>query len=132
MAVSGGLRSMAGPPEHEKLVAYRRAIELAGALERIAQAVPARRADLADQLRRASASIPLNLAEGAGEFSPSEKARFYRMARRSASECSAALDVLDATVAPRVLGGIGEAKTSLREIGAMLTALIKVVEDRKR
>jgi four helix bundle protein len=35
----------------------------------------------------------LNIAEGAGEFSPSEKARFYRMARRSATECAAILHV---------------------------------------
>ena len=33
------------------------------------------------------------LAEGAGEFAPREKARFYRIARRSAVECAAILDV---------------------------------------
>jgi len=47
----------------------------------------------ADQLQRAATSIPLNVAEGAGEFSPAEKARFYRIARRSATECAAILDV---------------------------------------
>ena len=40
-----------------------------------------RRASLADQLQRAATSIPLNIADGAGEFSASEKARFYRMAQ---------------------------------------------------
>ena len=35
----------------------------------------------------------LNVAEGAGEFSPADKARFYRVARRSATECAAILDV---------------------------------------
>ena len=35
----------------------------------------------------------LNLAEGAGEFSGNDKARFYRMSRRSATECAAILDV---------------------------------------
>lgn len=35
----------------------------------------------------------LNIAEGAGEFAPKEKARFYRMARRSATESAAVLDV---------------------------------------
>ena len=49
-------------------------------------------AQLADQLRRAALSISLNIAEGAGEFSPQDKARFYRMARRSATECAAILD----------------------------------------
>ena len=46
-----------------------------------------------DQLQRASTSIPLNVAEGAGEFSRNEKARFYRMAKRSATESAAILDV---------------------------------------
>jgi four helix bundle protein len=48
---------------------------------------------LADQLQRAAISVPLNIAEGAGEFSKKEKARFYRMALRSATECAAILDV---------------------------------------
>jgi hypothetical protein len=37
--------------------------------------------------------LPLNVAEGAGELSRKDKARFYRMARRSATECAAILDV---------------------------------------
>jgi four helix bundle protein len=50
---------------------------------------------LRDQLRRASLSIVLNIAEGAGRFSPRDKARFYAMARGSACECAAVLDVLE-------------------------------------
>ena len=34
-----------------------------------------------------------NIAEGAGEYSMDEKVRFYRMAKRSATECSAILNV---------------------------------------
>ena len=48
---------------------------------------------MADQLQRASTSIQLNVAEGAGEFSKNEKARFYRIAKRSATESAAILDV---------------------------------------
>jgi four helix bundle protein len=33
------------------------------------------------------------IAEGAGEFSGAEKARFHRSAKRSATECAAVLDV---------------------------------------
>jgi len=49
---------------------------------------------LRDQLKRAGLSIVLNIAEGAGRFSPRDKARFYSMARGSACECAAILDVL--------------------------------------
>ena len=34
-----------------------------------------------------------NIAEGAGEFSPADKARFYRIAGRSATESAASLDI---------------------------------------
>ena len=37
--------------------------------------------------------VTLNIAEGAGEYSVSEKSRFYRMAKRSATECAGVLDI---------------------------------------
>ena len=49
---------------------------------------------LRDQLDRASISIILNIAEGAGRVSPADKARFYAMARGSATECAAVMDLL--------------------------------------
>ncbi len=55
--------------------------------------LPRGRAYLSDQLQRAALSIPLNIAEGAGEYAVDEKARFYRMAKRSATECAGVLDV---------------------------------------
>ena len=56
--------------------------------------MPAGRAHLKDQLDRAATSIVLNIAEGAGEFSADEKRRFYRIARRSATETAAILHVV--------------------------------------
>src|SRR5262249_55742981 len=47
-----------------------------------------------DQLDRASTSVPLNIAEGNGKFSAKDRARFFEMARGSALECAACLDVL--------------------------------------
>jgi len=38
--------------------------------------------------QRAATSVPLNIAEGAGEYSGAEKSRFYRIAKRSATECA--------------------------------------------
>jgi four helix bundle protein len=48
---------------------------------------------LRDQLDWASVSI-LNVAEGAGRFSPADKGRFFVMARGSATESAAILDLL--------------------------------------
>jgi four helix bundle protein len=50
-------------------------------------------ASLRDQLERASSSIVLNIAEGCGRYARPEKAHFYLIARGSAMECAAVLDV---------------------------------------
>jgi four helix bundle protein len=109
--------------EHERLDVYRTAIEWLTVADELATQLPRGRAYLADQLRRAATSVPLNIAEGAGEYSAGDKARFYRMARRSATESAAVLDVCRATK-------LGEPKLALcgRElllrIVAMLTAMV--------
>jgi four helix bundle protein len=79
--------------DHEKLDAYRAAIEFVGVADRVLEQMPTGRAYLKDQLARAALSVVNNTAEGAGEFRPSDKARFYRMACRSATECAGILDV---------------------------------------
>ena len=75
----------------EKLDVYRVAVEfhvLAATL------VPADCRVLRDQLERASVSIVLNIAEGGGRRSRPDKARFYTMARGSAAECAAIVELL--------------------------------------
>lgn len=80
--------------DHEKLEVYRFAIQFVVLADEISENLPRGRAYLVDQLRRAGSSIPLNIAEGAGEFARAEKARFYRIAKRSATECSSILDII--------------------------------------
>src|SRR5687767_15748151 len=72
--------------EHERLDVYKAAIEWLVLADAVAATLPRARGYLADQLRRAASSISFNIAEGAGEFAPAEKVRFYRMARRSATD----------------------------------------------
>ena len=79
--------------DHEKVGAYHRSLELLDVADEILEAAKLK-AHLRSQLDRAATSVVLNIAEGAGEFSPREKQRFYRMARRSTSECAALFDIL--------------------------------------
>jgi four helix bundle protein len=110
--------------DHEKLDVYRVAITLVVLIDEVVEHLPRGRVYLADQLLRAGTSVPLNIAEGAGEYSASEKIRFYRMARRSATECGSIFDVC------RHLQLIEEARYSkgrelLIRIVAMLTKMAR-------
>ena len=78
---------------HEKLDVYQRSIQRVAAAVVISERIPKGYAPLADQLRRASISIPLNVAEGVGKHSKAEQARFHAVARGFAMECGAILDV---------------------------------------
>src|SRR5437773_8609757 len=79
--------------DHEKLDIYREAINFCGWVGEFLASISAKAA-AKDQLDRASTSIPLNIAEGNGKFSAKDRARFFEMARGSALECAACLDVL--------------------------------------
>ena len=110
--------------DHEKLDVYQAAIALIVLIDDVVEHLPRGRAYLADQLLRAGTSVPLNIAEGAGEYSTSEKIRFYRMARRSATECASIFDVcrhLQLIDDPRYLKG----RELLIRIVAMLTKMAR-------
>ena len=79
--------------DHEKLDVYQVAVEFVIMADGIVFHLPRGRGYLSDQLQRAALSIPLNIAEGAGEYSTDEKIRFYRIAKRSATECTAIINV---------------------------------------
>ena len=110
--------------DYERLDVYRVSISMTTTLYKALGCLPPGHSELVNQTKRAAISVPLNVAEGAGEFSAQEKIRFYRIARRSASECAAALDIL------RGLGLIpAEHSRSIRDkldrIAAMLTVLCR-------
>jgi four helix bundle protein len=79
---------------HEKLDAYRVAIEFLSLAHALSNRLPRTKGQLGDQLARASESIVLRIAEGAGcEWRSAEQKRHFRAARASVLECSAALDI---------------------------------------
>ncbi|HDY75831.1 MAG TPA: four helix bundle protein [Candidatus Marinimicrobia bacterium] len=50
--------------------------------------------NIADQLDRASISIPLNTAEGNGKTYPKDRKRYFEIARASVLESASCLDVI--------------------------------------
>jgi len=84
---------MSGSFDHEKLEVYQESLVFCGWVGQFLDTISAKGA-AKDQLDRASTSIPLNIAEGNGKFSKRDRARFFGIARGSALECAACLDVL--------------------------------------
>jgi four helix bundle protein len=80
-----------------------------------------------DQLKRASFSIMLNIAEGSGRFTRPDKRNFYIISRGSAFECVAILDYLkDMEIIDET--EFKEFYAQLEEISKMLFALIKQLQ----
>ena len=108
---------------YEKLQVYQRATEWLAVSSVLLSGIPKGNAELANQLRRAALSIPLNIAEGAGKTSEADKKRFYSIARGSSLECAAILDAMKILE----LGNskeIEQGKKLLKDIASMLTALV--------
>jgi four helix bundle protein len=118
--------------DHEKLEAYRLARQFMALLPRITRNLRGPDAWIfRSQLVRAALSILANIAEGAGEFLPGEKAKFYRYAMRSAQECVA---ILDGLVDYSLLKSddIQEARQILRSIVNLLVRTIRNLDARRR
>jgi len=109
--------------DHEKLEVYREAIGFIAWLSALLEGT-VRVGDVKDQLDRASTSIPLNIAEGNGKYTPKDRCRFFDTAHGSALECAAGLDVLVAK-AKLTPEQIRPGKETLQRIVRMLMGLIK-------
>ena len=79
--------------DHEKFRAYQEALRFVAWVDPLIEKLPPKIA-ARDQLDRASTSIVLNIAEGNGKRSHPDRCRYFDIARGSAVECAACLDVL--------------------------------------
>lgn len=109
--------------DHEKLDVYQESIVFCGWVGDLLGEITSKAA-AKDQLDRASTSLLLNIAEGNGKFSDADRSRFLEIARGSALECAACLDVL---VARRFIAAerIVPAKEQLARIVKMLMGMLK-------
>ena len=86
---------------------------------------------LVDQIKRASLSISLNVAEGNGRFHKNDRRNFFLIARGSAFECvplitfSVDLNLISTDVADKL-------REDIDRISKMLSGLIKGVAKRNR
>lgn len=110
--------------DHERLDAYRVAVELDGIVVGLVRRAPRGHAWLGDQAQRASASTVLNLAEALGREG-ADRARALRIARGSALEVDAALTLL----AQR--GGCADAgRRDARALSLRVVAMLTKLRDR--
>jgi four helix bundle protein len=105
--------------DFEKLDCFRVAQQFNALAPRL---IPRGHRELRDQLSRASLSISLNIAESAGRTSRADKAHFIAIARGSAMECAAIVDVL-LTSGVAAIGACREARVLLIRVVQMLTKL---------
>jgi four helix bundle protein len=114
---------------HKDLLVWQKSIDLVTAMYKLTNGFPNNEIyGLTSQLRRASVSIPSNIAEGAARNSDKEFVRFLYIARASAAEVDTQLIISEN------LGYIKSEKIKLKEellgISKMLTALINKINQR--
>jgi four helix bundle protein len=109
--------------DHEKLTVYQRSIDFVAWADNLLETLP-RTLAVSKQLDRASTSIPLNIAEGNGKFTDSDRCRFFDNARGSALECAAALDVIVAKKRA-TMTDVAEGRELLIDIVSLLVGLIR-------
>ena len=107
--------------DHEKLHVYQEAIRFVAWTNGVLESIPKTLA-VHSQLDRAATSIPLNIAEGNGKFTAPDRCRFFDIARGSALECAACLDVL---LVKKLIPSAEVGQEMLLRIVSMLVGLIR-------
>jgi len=121
---------MASFVDHRDLDVWKQSMQLAVEVFRISGRFPPGEAfGLRSQLRRASASVPSNIAEGHSRGTPREFVRYLRIARGSLAETMTLLELAD-RVGYVAADDLRAPVVLTERIGAMLTRLLRVMEAR--
>lgn len=107
--------------DHERLDVYRASLDLVAEAVAMADRLPRGSSAIADQLRRAAVSVPLNIAEAMGRSGRDDRRRHLTIARGSAMECGALFDVI--ALLPGSDPSVRDRKPLVERIVAMLTRL---------
>jgi four helix bundle protein len=109
--------------DHEKLVAYQKALAFIEWSEPVLERIPKTSAVHA-QLDRARTSIVLNIPEGNGRFTPADRCRFFDIARGSGLECAGCLDLI---FIKKIISEseLQQGKALLKDIVSLLVGLIR-------
>ena len=119
--------SHSSPPTrfaHQRLEAYRLAVELFRGVEQLAGSFPRGHADLRDQLRRSTAATVRHIAEGANRYESRDKAARFVLARAECGECEAALEMA-AIAVPGYVGRARQLRILADRVAALLFGLIR-------
>jgi len=116
---------------HRDLEVWTKSIELSVAIYQLTRSFPVEeRFGLASQLRRASVSVPSNIAEGAGRGSRGEFLRFIAIARGSLAELQTQLEIARRC---GLCDSIDGPLTLSQAVAMMLSALSRrLAEDHRR
>ena len=104
--------------DYERLDVYQCSLQYTALALKIIDDLPRGQSALADQMRRATMSIPLNIAEAAGKTTHKDRCRFHAIARGSAMECGAIIDII------RLLGIYDDRSARARDLLIRIVSML--------
>lgn len=108
----------------EKLVVYWKALSFAERVSTLTEQFPRGHRYLADQLNRASLSIPLSIAQGNGRRTEADRRNFFAISRGSVHECVPLIELCmrRALLTEDVSQGL---RADLEDLAKMLAGLMR-------
>jgi four helix bundle protein len=113
----------------EKLDVYKRIVEFVGTVYKLTRDFPSSEVyGLTSQIRRASVSVPSNIAEGSGRYHKKDFTHFLRIARGSLYECVPLFQIAykETFIEKQVYE---ELMSDCHELAKMINGLIKSLKD---